>query len=286
MHSLWMIVASLFFAGVAAFVKLGADRFSTAELVFYRSFIALLVISAWIVVKQRPLATSHWKTHLTRSLAGFSSMVGYFYAIRHISLGTAVTLNYTSSLFLAALVVLWWRERVRPVLHLSLLVGFAGIFLLLQPAISRDQWQPALAGGLSGLLTAIVFLNVRSLGRLGEPEWRMVFYFSLYSSLGGLAWMLADGRHSPIDGEGVLVILGVGGCGVIAQLLMALAYMRGKALVTANLGYLTVVFSALFGWQFWGEQLDAMAWAGMVLVIGSGIASTLLSRGVQSSGRA
>lgn len=276
-----MIVASLFFAGVAALVKLGASRFSTAELVFYRSFIAFLVIAAWVIVSRRPLATHQWKAHLTRSLAGFTSMISYFYAIRHISLGTAVTLNYTSSLFMAALVVLWWREKVRPAFHLTLLVGFAGIFMLLQPSIGRDQWFAAAIGTLSGVLTAIVFLNVRALGRLGEPEWRMVFYFSLFSSLGGLAWIMSGGHWSPIDFEGSLILLGIGGCGVIAQLFMALAYMRGKTLVTANLGYLTVVFSALSGWLFWDERMDPLAWTGMILVIGSGIASTLLSRSGQ-----
>lgn len=278
MHSLWMVVASLFFAGVAACVKLGAAEFSAAELVFYRCFVALLLILAYVLVRRLPLRPRQWRAHLVRSLAGFASMVTYFYAISHISLATAVSLNYTSSLFIAAIVAFWWREPVRPLLYIVLFTGFAGILLLLQPTLNREQWLPALLGLCSGLFGAIAFLNVRALGRVGEPEWRMVFYFSLFSSIASLPWVLqSSGAMHAFSWRGALLLLGVGGCGVAAQICMAAAYMRGKTLVTANLGYSAVVFSSLFGVMFWGEVLPPVAWAGIALIVGSGIAATMVS---------
>lgn len=278
MYSLWMVAASLFFAGVGLCVKLGASQFSSAELVFYRSFVAFLVILGFVCWKRLPLRPRTIRAHLYRSLAGFTSMVLYFYAISHIPLATAVTLNYTSSLFIAAMVVLWWREPVRPLVHVALVSGFIGIVLLLQPTFNRDQWLPASFGLISGLLSAFAFLNVRALGRQGEPEWRMVFYFSLLSSLAALPWVLQSRAFHAPTWHGAALILGVGVCGVGAQLCMAVAYMRGKALVNASLGYLTVVFSSLFGIAFWDEVLSPISWIGIAMIVGSGIMATVMSR--------
>ncbi|MCX7174318.1 MAG: DMT family transporter [Proteobacteria bacterium] len=282
MQSLWMVAASLLFACMGVCVKLGSARFSAAELVFSRGAIALLLIYAYVRLAGLSLATPHWRTHLIRGLAGFISLVMYFYAISMIPLATAVTLNYTSPLFLALLLAFWLKERIRPLLFVALAMGFVGVILLLRPSWSSGQIAGGLFGLGSGVIASVAYLNVRKLGELGEPEWRTVFYFSLIAAIGGLPWVLwglaGAGQLLPaIDARGWLLLLGVGGFGALAQLCMTRAYKHGKTMVSASLAYSTVVFSSLFGMWLWGETLPIVALMGMGLILASGIFATALS---------
>jgi drug/metabolite transporter (DMT)-like permease len=277
MQSLWMIAASLLFACMGVCVKLGSAQFAAAELVFWRGFIATLLIGSYVLLRRLPLATPHAGTHVARGLAGFVSLVMYFYAISVIPLATAVTLNYTSPLFLALLLVFWLKEPVRRGFYGSLAAGFVGVFLLLQPTFSQEQWQGALFALGSGIVSSVAYLNVRRLGELGEPEWRTVFYFSAMSAVGGLPWLLAASPFHAIDLRGWALLIGVGGFGVLAQLCMTAAYKRGKTLVSASLAYSTVVFSSVFGMVLWDETLSWPAWAGTILIVASGVLATAVS---------
>lgn len=277
MQSLWMVAASLLFACMGVCVKLGSVHFSAAELVFWRGFIATVLIGCYVLVRGLPLATPHVRTHVVRGLSGFVSLVMYFYAISLIPLAAAVTLNYTSPLFLALLLVLWLKEPVRRGFYITLAVGFVGVVLLLQPTLAANQWLGAAFGLGSGVISSVAYLNVRRLGELGEPEWRTVFYFSALAALGGLPWMLVASPLHAIDLRGWLLLAGVGGFGVLAQLCMTAAYKRGKTLATASLAYSTVVFSSLFGILVWDEMLAWLAWAGVILIVASGLIATALS---------
>jgi drug/metabolite transporter (DMT)-like permease len=278
MPLLWMIAASLLFACMGVCVKLGADRFSAGELVFYRGFISLLLIWGGMRLVGLPLHTRHWRLHVTRSVSGFVSLVMYFVAISMIPLATAVTLNYTSPLFLALLLAFWQRERVRPLLLLATLAGFAGVVLLLRPTWQADQITGSLFGLGSGIISSIAYLHVRKLGEVGEPSWRTVFYFSLISTIAALPWMLTVSWFDAIDLPGALLLLGVGGFGALAQLCMTRAYKHGKTLAVASFAYSTVVFSSLFGYLLWEESLPLMALAGIALIIVSGVMATAFSR--------
>jgi drug/metabolite transporter (DMT)-like permease len=282
MQSLWMIAASLLFACMGVCVKLGSVQFSAAELVFYRGLVALLLLYAYVSIAGLSLATRHWRTHISRGLAGFISIVLYFQAISMIPLAMAVTLNYTSPLFLALLLVYWQRERISARLLLALAAGFVGVILLLRPSWHSEQLSGGLLGLASGITASIAYLNVRKLGELGEPEWRTVFYFSLIATLGGLPWILVgnwnDQPLHAIDAGGWLLLLGVGGFGSLAQLCMTRAYKHGKTMVSASLTYSTVVFASLFGIWLWDERLPLVAQLGVALILVSGILATAYSR--------
>ncbi len=281
MQSLWMIAASLLFACMGVCVKLGSMQFSAAELVFYRGFISLLLVYGYMRITGLTPVTRHWRTHITRSISGFVSLVMYFYSISMIPLATAVTLNYTSPLFLALLLAFWQRERIRPLLSLALLAGFVGVVLLLRPTWHAEQIAGGLFGLGSGVISSIAYLNVRTLGRLGEPEWRTVFYFSLISTIGGLPWVLATldfhALHA-VDAHGGLLLLGVGGFGALAQLCMTRAYKKGKTMVVASFAYTTVVFSSVFGIWLWNERLPLLAVLGVGLIVASGVLATAFTR--------
>lgn len=277
----WMVVAGLCFGVMGVFVKLGSRSFSTAELVFYRclaGFIGILLIA---LPARRPLRVG-WpalRVHLSRSVSGFVSLMLYFYAIAHLPLPTAVTLNYTSPLWLMLVTALWLRQRPSAGQVAAIIVGFAGVALLLQPTFDAAAWLPGLLGLLSGLLASVAYMNVHELGRLGEPEWRTVFYFSLVSSLGAGVVMLAQSAPlAPITIDNVGIVLGMGVAATCAQLAMTRAYRKGKSLVVASLAYLTVVFSTLFGVAIWGDALPAASYLGIAAIIACGVLSSVAAR--------
>jgi len=269
-----MLVAAALFALMSVLVKHASATFSPAELVFYRSAFGLVAIWAVIAISHRrllaPLATPHFKAHWWRGLAGFAALVLFFYALARLPLATAVTLNYTAPLFLAALSAWWLHERHGRGLNGAVLLGFVGIVLLLRPQVQGQAWLPALAGLVSGMLAAVAYVNVKQLGRLGEPEWRVVFYFTLLSTIGGAAWMAVAGFHRPQPGDWPWLI-GIGVTATVAQLALTRAYHRGRTLTVGSLAYTTVGFSALYGVLLFGERLPLQAWIGMAVVAAAGV---------------
>jgi drug/metabolite transporter (DMT)-like permease len=269
-----MLVAAALFALMGVLVKHMSAHFSPAELVFYRSAFGLLAIGGVIALKHRgllaPLATRHLQAHFWRGLSGFIALVLFFYAIARLPLATAVTLNYTAPLFLAALSAWWLRERHGRGILGAVLLGFVGIVLLLRPQVQDQAWLPALAGLVSGMLAAVAYVNVKQLGKLGEPEWRVVFYFTLLATLGGGAWMVVAGFHRPQAGDWPWLV-GIGVTATLAQLALTRAYHRGRTLIVGALAYTTVGFSAGYGVLLFGEHLPLLAWIGMALVALAGI---------------
>jgi len=114
---------------------------------------------------------------------------------------------------------------------------------------------------------------VRQLGRVGEPEWRTVLIFSSCVCLTSTAGLLAQGWNTP-GLPAWLGLVGLGTSGLVGQLAMTRAFGYGSTLLTAALQYVTIIFAALLGIIFWGDWPDTIAWAGMALIIASGLLST------------
>ena len=271
-----MLAAGFLFGCMGVFVKLGAQYFSHNELVFYRSFLGLLMIYAIVRRQGLSLTTTHWQPHLWRSISGTIALMLFFYCITVLPLATAVTLNYTSPLFLTILTMLVFKERFHAPLTFAVAVGFAGMVLLLQPTLERDQFIPGLLVLISGLFAGIAMINVRQLGLQGEPDWRVVFYFSLTASLASGITMLFGAIH-PVSASSLLILIGLGSSATLAQLAMTRAYRTGKTLVAGSLSYSTVVFASLFGVILWGEALPLTGWVGMALIITGGVLSLRLA---------
>lgn len=276
MQSLWMIAASFLFACMGVCVKLAAATHSAVEITFYRSFISLILMYGLVRLRGVPLPTPHLRWQITRGLVGFLALLSYFYAITLLPLATAVTLNYTSAIFLAIYLALaGWQTRHGMLGALA--VGLLGVVMLLKPTFHADQLFGGLVGLGSGVLAGMAYFSVRELGARGEPETRTVFYFSLVSSVGAGLWLAFSEIHA-VDLRSGLILLSVASFATCAQLAMTRAYTRGKTLMSAALAYSTVIFSSLFGMLIWGEAIGASSWFAIGLIILSGIAATHFSR--------
>lgn len=276
MQALWMIAASFLFACMGVCVKLAAATHSAVEITFWRSFISLILMYGLIRLRGVPLRTPHWRWQIARGAVGFSALFSYFYAITLLPLATAVTLNYTSAIFLALYLGFAGMQMRRGMLG-ALLLGLIGVALLLKPTFHADQLVGGLIGLGSGILAGMAYFSVRELGARGEAETRTVFYFSLVSSVGAGLWLAFSEIH-PVDLRSGLLLLGVACFATVAQLAMTRAYSRGKTLMSAALAYSTVIFSSLFGMVIWGEVMDASSWLAIGLIVASGVAATHFSR--------
>ena len=175
MQSLWMVAASFFFACMGVCVKLAGESCSAAEVVFYRSAISLIFMFAVVYLRGIPIRTPHWRFQLWRSASGFVSLLLYFYAVSMLPLATAVTLAYTSPLFLA--VYLWWfgKTRLGGGMLGALALGFVGVVLLLRPTFHADQVLGGLIGLGSGMIAGLAYFNIKELVERGEVQVRPVF---------------------------------------------------------------------------------------------------------------
>lgn len=270
MRSLWMLIAGLLFSCMGVLVKLGSVYFSSTELVFYRSIIGFLIISVIIGIKRLPISTLHWKNHCWRGLSGLCSLLMFFYCIAKLPLATAVTLSYTSPLFLTLFTTIMLKEYFHWQLAVAVIIGFAGVVLLLHPSIQEEQWTAGLIGLASGFLAAVAYLNIKFLGNLGEPDWRVVFYFTLISTIITSILMIFDTFH-PITPFNFLLLMGIGITATLAQFALTRAYRTGRVLVVGALAYSTVLFACVWGILIWGEVLSLLSLTGIGFIVAGGL---------------
>jgi drug/metabolite transporter (DMT)-like permease len=283
MPSLWMLFASFAFAAMGAGVKLASEFYSTSELVMYRGLIGTLVL--FLIVRHRggTFKSSLPRAHIWRSAVGVTSLWLWFFAITRLPLATAVTLNYMAPIWIAAWMFAtgWWTgtKVAEWPLVLAIAMSFFGVTLVLQPAVESNQWLGGLAGICSSVISAMAYMQVRKLGQMGEPEYRVVFYFSLTTTVAGFTGtLLGDGPKDAVFQSHTLysgaLLLGIGITALMAQIAMTRAYRVGKVLVVANLQYVGIVFSSLWGLALWGDSFDWHVWLGIGVILVSGVAAT------------
>jgi drug/metabolite transporter (DMT)-like permease len=170
------------------------------------------------------------------------------------------------------------RERFSGWLLVAIVLGFGGVAMLLQPTFAAGKEGAAMVGLFSGLLASWAYLGVRTLSRQGEPEWRILFWFGFFGTVSCLAWQLAFSTFHPVRWDNVWILAGIGVLGTAAQLAMTRAYGTGNTLVVGSLAYSTIVFSTLFMVSFWDDRLTPMGWAGIVVIVASGLIALRVER--------
>lgn len=278
-----MVLGAWLFATMGVCIKFASTHFTSLEVVFFRGLIGLVFMIGVMRWRKVSFATPVPMMHLWRCTVGTTALISWFYAISALPLATAMTLNYMSSVWIAAFLVggalLMQRQgevlRQQGPLFLTVLVGFAGVALMLRPTVADKQLFGGLMGLFSGLVSALAYLQVAALAKVGEPESRTVLYFSAGAALTGLIGMLLFGRSSWHTPQ-LLWMLPIGVLAVLGQLCMTRAYASGSTLLVANLQYMGIVFAGLYSVVIFDDQLPLMGWLGMGLIISSGIIATLL----------
>lgn len=280
-NSFWMVLSAFFYAAYALFLKFASiDGLTSFEILFYRSLVGLVFISAVMLWRGIGFHTRHPKEHACRSVIGASCIVFGAVAISGIDIGMAQTLNNITPLFIGLILCAGCLRRRQPLpwgVVLSLVLGFAGVVLMVGPSVNPGEYL-AVAGGLVSAFTgAVAMMFIPVLSRLKEPEERVLFYFFLAGVVGGLAGIFFTGGIHIASLSTVGWIAGFSLSSTMLQVCLTLAFARGDTGLTGFLQYLTIPFSVIFGMVFLGESITLSAVAGMAVVVAAGILATVFT---------
>lgn len=277
-----MAISSLLFALMGVGVKYASARYNAGEIVMYRSLMGMALMAG--ALRWRGLS---WRTpvpamHFWRSASGTTALCLWFYAIAMLPLATAITLNYTAPVWIAlflmggAMLLGPGRAGVDTRVVVAVLCGFAGVLLVLRPTLQQEQLWAGLLGLLSGVLSAMAYLQVSALGRAGEPSERVVFYFSVSGVIAGSAVAVFLGGFATHTLQGLGWLLAIGALATAAQWLMTRAYAAGAAIRIAALQYLGIAYAFVLGVWLFDDPVTLSALVGMALIVGAGVAATAL----------
>lgn len=279
---IWILVATACYASMAAFTKRVMGELDVFAVVFWRSVLVTIVAVIAARATGESMRPRHWGRLFLRSGFGLVAMVLYFWCLGQIPLGVGTTLLYTSPLFTVLLAGVVLGERSSRLTLPLALVAFGGVMLIAWPddelAWGSNATLGVLAGLGSGLLAGLAYLTVRKL-RETETSAGIVLFFALFSCIATAPLGLRNGL--PDLWPDAALLAGVGLFAGFGQLAMTHAYRIEKASLVGPFSYAQIVFSFTLGMVFFGERIDWMAAAGMVLVIGAG---AILSR--QASAKA
>lgn len=281
-----MLFASFVFAVMGVCVKLASATCSTSEIVLCRGIVGVLLIAAMVRLQGGTLRTTLPWHHAWRGTVGVTALSMWFYAIGQLPLATAMTLNYMAPIWIATIVFTlgWWhgQRRFEWGLAAAIATSFIGVALLLKPSMHADQLLGGVVALISGILSALAYIQVKKLGQLGEPEYRVVFYFSASGVIAGLLSGLASSFFTTgelailhaLSAREFILLLAIGLTATVAQIAMTRAYRLGAMLVTANLQYTGIVFSSIWGMLIWGDHPGLLGWLGIIIILASGMAAT------------
>ena len=280
-----MLLAALGFSVMGGAAKLLKGTFNSGQLVFWRNIIGLTVLVAGFML--RPPVNKGGKLHLLlfRGMMGTTALYTLMYCILHLPLGTAMTYNLTSALFIAVFSFILFREYHGHVVLIAVVLGFAGMLLIYKPAI-HFPWYYHAAGLLSGITSALAYITVNRLAGHYDPR-VIVLAFVGTGVLVPVIFMVIKYIFSlPADdiffiewkwpsGIEWFYVLWLGLAALFGQYFVTRAYGADKAGIVSSIGYANIIFSIFIGMSLGDPFPDLMSLGGICCIILSGILISL-----------
>lgn len=264
-----LALSAFMFATMGVFIRLASHTVGNEIVVFARNLAGLtLLLPVMLMQGTASLKTSVFPRHLWRALTGLTAMYGFFYAIAHLPLSSAMIFTYSSPVFIPLVAWLFLKEPMTRRAWLSALIGFVGVALVCKPDEGLVN-QFALIGLGSSILAATAFVTVRALGAT-EPATRVVFYFALISTVVSTLPLLWAGRQITLHEFGLLAAVGI--LATLSQLCLTRAYALAPANRIGPVTYLAIVVAGIYAWGLWGETPDGYALAGTGLILAASLA--------------
>ncbi len=278
---LYMLLAALGFSLMGGAAKLLKGSFGAGQLVFWRNAVGLLVLIAGFLAK--PPENKGGKFHLLifRGMMGTTALYTLLYCILHLPLGTAMTYNLTSALFIAVFSFILFREYHGRIVLLAVLLGFAGMLLIYKPAM-HFPWYYHLAGLLSGITSALAYITVNRLA--GYYDSRIIVLAFIGTGVLVPTLLMITGYIFNITPDDVFFIqwkwpsgiewfyvLWLGLAALFGQYFVTKAYGADKAGIVSSIGYANIIFSVFIGMALGDAFPDLMSSAGILCIILSGV---------------
>jgi len=263
-----MLVSTFCFGMMAIAIRYASADVPTNQIAFFRNFFGLLALLPFLFARGGPLPrTRHVRLYLVRTLIGLASMLCGFWAIGHLPLAQAISLSYSTPLFVTILAVLWLGEKVRTRRWAAVAAGFVGVLLILRPGSAA--FSPGLLVALAAaMISAVVAIQIKQLSRTDPPD-TVVFYtyvfwvpMSLLTALPNWGW--------PQGTTWIwLVLTGLFGTG--GQLFWTRALKLGEVSALQPISFMQLpLVAGLGGWLF-GESLDRYTVIGAAIIVSANV---------------
>ena len=264
----FIVTAEVSFALSAALIKLVSDSLPNQSIVFFRNLFGLLILTPLLLnAGENILKTNRLHLHLFRSGIGMGAMYCFFYALANLPLADSMLIKSTIPLIIPFISLAWLKESISKRIIVAGLLGFIGVFVILNPDGNNTNWAILVALS-SSLMAALAFVTVRQLSYT-EPPLRIVTYFAIVGliiSAIPLTWTW----QTPTFQQCVM-LLGVGLTTTIGQLLLTRGYQNAPASSVGIFTYTSVPFGTFLGWLFWQELLEPEFYLGAILIILAGV---------------
>lgn len=284
----FMLLAALGFSVMGGAAKALKGSFTAGQLVFWRNSVGLLVLCVSFMHRKPVNTGSRPFRLLFRGLMGTTALYTLLYCIMHLPLGTAMSYNLTSALFIALFSFVLFREYAGKTVLLAVLMGFTGMLLIYKPNIDLP-WYYHVAGLISGITSAIAYLTVGTLTQHYDTR-VIVLSFVLTGVVTPLLFVLMkflfqlpaddlffiDWRW-PVGNEWWIVLL-LGSAALFGQYFVTKAYGADKAGVVSAISYANIPFSIFIGMLLGDAFPDAYSFAGILCIIGSGVLISLMKK--------
>lgn len=262
----YIVLSALGFALMSTMVRLAGDL-PFIQKSFFRNVVAMLFAA---VVLQRQQVGFRWKKGnlpllLVRAGMGTLGIFCNFYAIDHLLLADANMLNKLSPFFAILLSFFFLREKVNVIQICAVAAAFCGSLLIIKPGFNADVF-PAFIGLLGAFGAGTAYTAVRSLSQRGEVGARIVFFFSAFSTLVTLPYILF--AYHPMTIRQVFCLLGAGLAATMGQFGVTAAYAHAPAREISVFDYAQVIFTAILGFLFFRQIPDALSILGYFVICG------------------
>lgn len=262
--ALLMFGSAMAFGLMAIAIRYATAHVPTQEVAFFRNAFGLLALLPMLLRPgHAPLRTRQLPRYLVRSAIGLASMLCAFWALGHLPLSQAISLSYSTPLFVTIAAVLWLGETVRARRWAAVIAGFIGVLVIVRPG-SHGFQAGSLIAVAAAMLSALVSIQIKQLTRVDGPDTVVLYTYVFWVPLSlvpalfvwtwptGIAWLW-------------LVATGV--LGTVGQLLWTRALRLGEVSALTPISFTQLPLVVLLGWLLFGETLDRWTLLGAAIIL-------------------
>lgn len=260
-----IIMSAFCFALMSFFVRMAGDL-PPIQKSFFRNFVA--AIFAGIILMKNGVPFHCKKENLGymlgRSICGTIGILCNFYTVDHLVLADASMLNKMSPFFAVIFSYFLLKEKITVPQGLFVIGAFVGSLFVIKPTFSNMDLLPSLIGLCGGIGAGAAYTMVRKLGERGEKGPFIVFFFSTFSCVVTLPWLLFDYHPMSLAQIGILLFAGLSAAG--GQFSITAAYCYAPAREISVYDYSQIIFSAGLGFFFFEQIPDLLSWIGYAVI--------------------
>ena len=261
------IICSAFcFALMNMFVRLAGD-IPSVQKSFFRNLVAFFFPIVIMKKEGIPFAVKkeNRKDLILRSTFGTHGILCYFYAVDLLVLADASMLNKMSPFFVILFSFLLLKEKLKPAQAIAIFVAFIGSLFIIKPTFTNMELFPSVIGLCGGIGAGIAYAMVRILGQRGQKGSSVVLYFSGFSCIVTLPYLLFN--YHPMTGTQMLALLGAGLAAAGGQFGITAAYYHAPAKEISIYDYSQIIFSTILGYFLFGQVPDKYSVLGYVIIL-------------------